>query len=119
MTPGYVVWGGRVLLMPPPSPPKSGQGSTPLQKFANRSPYRQVLEALRALPASERVDFYEANSALCRSADLDGADGLLSLRNAYCRGSSALDRALTLEWRRQFVSPRLAHPVERDFPQSA
>ena len=47
------------------------------------SPYRQVLEALRALASNRDGQmFHEATSALCRSADLDGASGLL--RFASC-----------------------------------
>ncbi len=109
-------WNGRIL-MPPPPPQKTVENSAPLpQRRMTQSPYHNVVDALRQCRPEERVDFYESVGALRRSADCDGAYGLLRLRTAYCRGSSPLDRALAAEWKRQFLSPRFVARVERNWP---
>jgi hypothetical protein len=113
-----VWWNGRFFL-PPPSPPKSTgcPAALPQRSRMTRDPYYQVVDAVKALTPAERISFLEATSALTRSADCDGVDGLLSLRAAYCHGTTALDRALALEWKRVFLSPRVKGRVERNWPE--
>ena len=108
----------RPVFMPPSPPPKmlslsntfssaSVHGADPL------SPSPRSVAGIT--PNREVVDFYEATSALCRSADLDGADGLLSLTSCLLPWQrAALDVALAAEWKRQFMNPRLVDRVEAD-----